>query len=74
MLKSLTEPSAVISEQYQALTFTLKNGDEVTGRLVEDTSDKLIVVTDPLHDGKTELKKSDVASRQVSLARVDEPR
>jgi len=66
ILKSLTEPSAVISEQYQALTFTLKNGDEVTGRLVEDAADKLIVVTDPLHNGKTEIKKSDIASRQAS--------
>ena len=66
VLKSITEPSAVISEQYQAMTFTLKNGDEVTGRLLEDTADKFVVLTDPLNAGKTELKKADVKSREAS--------
>lgn len=66
VLKSMTEPSLVISEQYQAMTFTLKNGDEVTGRLLEDTVDKLVVLTDPLGGGKTELKKAEVKSRQAS--------
>ena len=33
----LTEPSAVISEQYQNTSVTLKSGDEIVGRIVEDT-------------------------------------
>lgn len=66
VLKSVTEPSAVISEQYQAMTFTLKDGEEVTGRLLEDAPDKYVVLTDPLKGGKTELKKSDVKSKEAS--------
>jgi putative heme-binding domain-containing protein len=64
--KSIVEPSAVISEQYQSLTFTLKNGDEVTGRLVEDAADKFVVVTDPLKGTRAELKKADVAGKVAS--------
>ena len=66
VLKSITEPSLVISEQYQAMIFTLKNGDEVTGRLLEDAADKVVVLTDPLGGGKTELRKPDVKSREAS--------
>ncbi len=66
VLKSLTEPSLVISEQYQALTFTLNNDSEVTGRLLEDTADKYLVLTDPLNNGKTEVKKADVKSKTAS--------
>ncbi|HTH49834.1 MAG TPA: c-type cytochrome [Candidatus Limnocylindria bacterium] len=66
VLKSITEPSLVISEQYQALTFTLKDDTEVTGRLLEDTADKLVVLTDPLNGGKTEVKKAAVKSREAS--------
>lgn len=66
VLKSITEPSLVISEQYQALTFTMKNGDEITGRLLEDGAEKLVVLTDPLNGGKSELRKADVKSREAS--------
>jgi putative heme-binding domain-containing protein len=66
VLKSVTEPSVVISEQYQAMTFALKNGEEVTGRLLEDAPDKFVVLTDPLKGGKTELKKADVKSKEAS--------
>lgn len=64
--KSIVDPSAVISEQYQAKTFTLKDGEEVTGRLVEETPAKLVVVTDPLADRRTELKPSDVKGSAAS--------
>lgn len=64
--KSIIDPSAVISEQYQAKTFTLKNGEEVTGRLVEETPEKWVVVTDPLTDRRTDLKPSDVKESAAS--------
>jgi putative heme-binding domain-containing protein len=66
ILTSILEPSAVISEQYAAQTFTLKNGDDVSGRLLEEDGDALVVLTDPLAGRKTVLKKGDVASRAIS--------
>ena len=58
--------SAVISEQDQALTFTLKNGDEVTGRLIEDAADHYVVLIDPLNGTRKELTKAEVGTRVAS--------
>ena len=66
IVTSILDPSAVISEQYQALSFTLKNGDDVIGRVVEESPEKYVVVTDSLHGTRVELKKSDVKERVAS--------
>jgi len=66
ILESIIEPSKVVSEQFQNTTFTLKNGDDVTGRMVEEKNDKFVVMTDALKQTKTEVKKSDVQKRQLS--------
>ena len=66
LLSSILEPSKVVSEQYQNITVTKKDGDDVTGRLLEDTDTKLVLATNPLTMDKTEIKKSDVKSRVPS--------
>jgi putative heme-binding domain-containing protein len=66
LLSSILEPSKVISEQYQNITVTKKDGDDLTGRLVEDTDTKLVLITNPLSGEKTEIKKNDVKSRAPS--------
>ena len=66
ILDSLIHPSAVISEQYQALTFTLKNGDDVTGRLLEEAADHYVVLVDPLNGTRKEIAKTEVGSRIAS--------
>jgi len=66
ILSSIIEPSKVISDQYQNITVTLKNGDDVTGRLLEETPQKLVMLLDPLTNAKTEVKRSDVAKRAPS--------
>jgi putative heme-binding domain-containing protein len=48
LLESLVEPSKVISEQYQNVRVFLKDGEEVTGRLIRDAGGELVVETDPL--------------------------
>ena len=63
---SLTEPSRVVSEQYQARTLTLKNGTEVTGRVMERSESRIVLVTAPLGDRRTELKTSDVSREAAS--------
>ena len=66
LLSSIIEPSKVVSEQYQNLTVTKKDGDDVTGRLVEETDTKLVLVPNQLTGEKVEVKKSDVQSRAPS--------
>jgi len=66
LLSSIIEPSKVVSEQYQNLTVVKKDGDDVTGRLIEETDAKLVLVPNQLTGDKVEVKKSDVASRAPS--------
>ena len=56
----------MISDQYQNITVTKKNGDEVTGRLVEENEQRLVLLANPLTTDRTEVKKSDVAKRTPS--------
>jgi hypothetical protein len=45
----------------------LKNGDDVTGRLVDETDDKLVLQTNPLTtEDQTVVRKADVAARRPS--------
>ena len=66
ILESLLEPSKVISEQFQNMTLFLKNGDDVTGRVVEETDQKVVLVTNALTNDRTEVKKADIEKRVVS--------
>jgi putative heme-binding domain-containing protein len=66
ILESILEPSKVVSEQFQNTTLFLKNGDDVTGRIVEEDEKKIVVVTDALKQTKQEVKKADVQDRKAS--------
>ncbi|MBI3875694.1 MAG: c-type cytochrome, partial [Verrucomicrobia bacterium] len=66
ILESITEPSKVVSEQFLNTTFQLKNGDDVTGRVVEETADKVIIYVNPFTQDRTEIKKADIKSRAPS--------
>lgn len=66
LLESIIEPSKVVSEQYQNITVVKKDGDDVTGRLIEETDTKLVLVPNQLTNEKIEVKKADVASRAPS--------
>jgi putative heme-binding domain-containing protein len=66
ILESILLPSKVVSELYQNTILTLKDGDDVTGRIIEETDQKLIVVTDPIKSTKVEVRKSEVTGRRLS--------
>ncbi|MBI4324926.1 MAG: c-type cytochrome [Chloroflexi bacterium] len=66
ILESILEPSKVISEQFQNMNLYLKNGDDVTGRIVEETEQKVVLVTNALTNDRTEVKKADIEKRVVS--------
>jgi putative heme-binding domain-containing protein len=66
ILESIIEPSKVVSEQYQNIVLTLNDGDVVAGRLVEANDQKLVLMTDPIHPNKVEIRTADVVSRRPS--------
>lgn len=66
LLSSIVEPSKVVSEQYQNITVVKKDGDDVSGRLVEETDTRLVLVPNQLTGVKVRVLKSDVASQAPS--------
>lgn len=66
ILDSILEPSKVVSEQYQNLTVTLKNGDDFTGRLVEEDDQKVVLITDPLKQTRSEIRRTEIQKRAPS--------
>ena len=66
ILESILEPSKVVSEQYQNVALLLKNGDDITGRVVEEDSRRLLLVTDPLKQTQREIRKNEIQERRPS--------
>lgn len=67
VLRSILEPSVVLSDQYVNTTVSLKNGDEITGRLVDETSSSVELVPDPLQpEHRISVNVDDIVSRQNS--------
>jgi putative heme-binding domain-containing protein len=58
---SIINPSKVISDQYRAMTILTVAGKVITGRIVVDDKDKIVVMTDPFDATKiVEIAKGDI--------------
>ena len=67
MLESIIHPSKVISDQYAATIFTLKDGSSVLGRLTNEDNGKYVVSQNPFAPEQLrEIQKKDVVSAKVS--------
>ncbi|HKS37836.1 MAG TPA: c-type cytochrome [Verrucomicrobiae bacterium] len=66
ILETIIEPSKVISEQYQNTALILKNGDEFSGRVMEENSRRIILMIDPLKQTQEEIQKNQIKERQPS--------
>ena len=67
ILESILEPDKVLSEQFQNTTVILKNEEDYTGRLVDETPDQIVLVPNQLEPDKTvTVKKSDIVQRKAS--------
>jgi putative heme-binding domain-containing protein len=65
--EAMIEPSKVISDQYRATLIETKDGQLVSGRIVSETGDTLIVVTNPEDSTKTvELRRDNIEAMQAS--------
>src|SRR5256714_10585932 len=66
ILESILEPSKVISDQYQNITVVKKDGDSVTGRLIDESDDKLVLQPNPLQPDRVDVAKKDLSERTAS--------
>ena len=48
ILSSIVEPSKVVSEQFQNTTFIKKDGEDVTGRILEESDKSVVLLVNPL--------------------------
>ena len=63
LLESIIEPSKEISDQYGSITFKLKNGKEVAGRIANLNGDSYKIITDLMNPGAmTDVKTGDIKS------------
>ena len=61
LVEAIVEPSKVVSDQYKASIVQTADGKVVTGRIVSESPDKLVIVTDPEDATKfTEIARSDI--------------
>jgi len=70
VLEQVLEPSKVIADRYRAVNFELKNGDEFTAMILQDTNDVLVVQTGPADTLIQTIKKSDVQTRKPQTSSV----
>jgi putative heme-binding domain-containing protein len=66
ILESIIEPSKVISEQYANTDFVLSNGSILSGRIVSETTDKIVIRPSMLATDTREISKSEIKSREIS--------
>ncbi len=66
VLESIIEPSKVISDQYQNYVVIKKSGDSETGKIIDETGDRVVIQPNPLAPERIEIKKSEIAERKPS--------
>jgi putative heme-binding domain-containing protein len=66
ILESIIEPSKVISEQFQNTIIEMKDGDTVDGRILEETTDAIVLQPNPLVPDKQTIKKIEIKGRRPS--------
>ena len=74
LLESITDPSKVLSEQYQMTVFTTKNGAVTAGRISQENDDTVVVMTNPFDPTVTTvISKPDIKSREFSKVSLMPP-
>ncbi|HWY77800.1 MAG TPA: heme-binding protein [Verrucomicrobiae bacterium] len=66
ILESIILPSKVVSDQYYNTIIETKDGDDVVGRVSDEDDKKVVVMTNPMTDTKTEVLKSNISKRDTS--------
>lgn len=74
MLRAIINPSEVISDQYNSMVFSLKDGNSVVGRLISEEVDTYEISQNPYApDVLRSIPKSDVIGTQMSTVSLMPP-
>ena len=65
-MESIIDFSKVVSDQFQNYIVIKKDGDSETGRIIDETEDKVVVQPNPLSPERVEIKKSEIEERRPS--------
>jgi putative heme-binding domain-containing protein len=75
MLESIIEPNKVVSDQYAATVFTMKDGSSILGRLTNEDDNTYFISQNPFApEVIREIPKKDVADTKYSYISVMYPR
>jgi len=66
LLESCTEPSKVVSEQYKDTAIETTEGKTIIGRIIEETTETVVLRPNPLEKDSVTVKKSEIENRQLS--------
>ena len=66
ILESILDPSKVISDQFQNVTVLKKDGENETGRLIDENDKMVVLQPKPLAPERIEIPKAEVAERNPS--------
>lgn len=66
ILESILDPSKVISEQFANADIVMKDGSTLTGRIVSETGDALVIRPSMLDPAVQEIKMAEIKSREFS--------
>jgi putative heme-binding domain-containing protein len=67
LTESIVDPSKVIAEQYKASIVVTRDGKSYTGRIVDDSNNKVVIVVDPEDSTKTvQLAKDEIEEEHPS--------
>jgi putative heme-binding domain-containing protein len=66
ILESILEPSKVISDQFANVDFSLNDGRLLTGRVVSENADKVVIRPSMLTPETQEIRKANIKSREFS--------
>ena len=74
MLEAILDPNKVVSDQYAATVFVMKDGSSIVGRLTNEDDDKYFVSQNPFAPQTLrEISKKDVTSTKISRVSVMMP-
>jgi putative heme-binding domain-containing protein len=66
ILEAILAPSKVVMEQYQNTTVFKKDGDDLSGRLIEEDDQRVVLIVNPLTGDRAEVARKDIARREPS--------
>lgn len=66
ILEAVLAPSKVVMEQFQNTTVFRTDGEDVSGRIIEEDDKRVVLVVNPLTGDRAEVAKKDIVRREPS--------